>query len=136
MDIGNLLNLLFFGFAMNGVSHIFEGKTTEKKGEAVKGIIQFCVSVLGIAFASPICQNMWISLAVACIFSFLSIAYMASVFVNAKPSEEVWKVNAQLLPPNEELPAGEPRATKEAQQTRIPVAWNNVKSMVRYVKDK
>lgn len=124
MDFGNLLNLIFFGFAMNGVSHIFEGKTKEKKGEAARGIIQFCVSVFGIALASPIFSNMWLSLGGAAIFSLLAIAYMAGIFVNTKPTEEVWKVDAQLLPPVEDVP-----------KSTIPLSWNNVKSVVKYVKD-
>lgn len=135
MDIGNLLNLVFFGFAMNGVAHIFEGKTTSKKGEAVKGILQFCVSILGIAFASPLFpNNMWGSLIAAGIFCALAISYMASVFVNAKPSEEVWRVNAELFTPDA-LPQSDTKM-EEAQKSSLPISWSNVKSMVRYVKDK
>ena len=130
MDWGNLLNLLFFGFAMNGVSRIYEGKVSEKKSEAVKGIIQFCISIFGIAFASPIFTNVWFSLIAAVAFSLLSIGYMASVFVNAKPSEQIWRVDAQLLPP------GEDHSIKESKKSTIPIAWNNVKSVVKYVKDK
>ena len=130
MDWENLLNLVFFAFSMNGVARIYTGKTAEKKSEVVKGIAELCISVFGVAITSPIFEYSILSFLVAAGFSFFVVAYMAGVFVNTKPPEEILHVNAELLPP------GETEAEKAANSSSFPMSLGNIKSVVEYVRKK
>ena len=115
---------------MNGVARIFTGKTTEKKSETVKGILEFCLSVFGLAITSPLFEYSLLSFLAAAGFTLFVVAYMAGIFVGAKPSEEIWHVDAELLPP------GESPAEKEMSKASFPISLNNIKSVVEYVKKK
>ncbi len=135
MDFSNFLTLIFFFYSAAGSANIYKGKTGEDSGLIVKGILELCMSVFGVAFLNPIFDNFFLSLVSGLLFSMLFIGYVAGVFLNTKPEEEILYVKGEWEHANDQQQP-QLKESEEIQHhvSKMPTVWSNIRTAIDFVR--